>query len=375
MEYSILQRLNAPSRADRLQALQALAAGAAFPQPDPRMINNHIHTTYSFSPYSPAAAIYGAREAGLCTAGIIDHDSVGGAWEFMEAGKLAGIPTTVGVELRVRFDETPFLHRRTNNPDQDGLSYMLIHGIPHENLSKVQAWFAPLREARNLRNQKMVDRINRLYGPQGVSLDFARDVLPLSMYHDGGTVTERHLMLALARQLLRLQGGPKAQPGTYAAMLEEFDLVGRLKQECIPQVYIDAREECPLLSQCIQFAREMGCILAYSYLGDVTVSVTGDKKAQKFEDDYLDDLFADLADRGIRAIAYAPTRNTDPQLQRLRALCRRYDMLQLSGEDINSPRQSFRTQRMEDPQFANLIQSTWALIQHEQGRDTLGPYL
>lgn len=124
----------------------------------------------------------------------------------------------------------------------------------------------------------MVDRINRLYGPQGVSLDFARDVLPLSMYHDGGTVTERHLMLALARQLLRLQGGPKAQPGTYAAMLEEFDLVGRLKQECIPRVYIDAREECPLLSQCIQFAREMGCILAYSYLGDVTVSVTGDKK-------------------------------------------------------------------------------------------------
>ena len=50
MEYSILQRLNAPSRADRLQALQALAARAAFPQPDPRMLNNHIHATYSFSP-------------------------------------------------------------------------------------------------------------------------------------------------------------------------------------------------------------------------------------------------------------------------------------------------------------------------------------
>lgn len=194
------------------QALQALAAGAAFPQPDPRMINNHIHTTYSFSPYSPAAAIYGAREAGLCTAGIIDHDSVGGAWEFMEAGKLAGIPTTVGVELRVRFDETPFLHRRTNNPDQDGLSYMLIHGIPHENLSKVQAWFAPLREARNLRNQKMVDRINRLYGPQGVSLDFARDVLPLSMYHDGGTVTERHLMLALAGSFCGCRAAPRPSP-------------------------------------------------------------------------------------------------------------------------------------------------------------------
>ena len=59
-------------------------------------VNNHIHTTYSFSPYTPAAAVYEAWKAGLSTAGIMDHDSVGGAMEFIEAGKILGIPVTVG---------------------------------------------------------------------------------------------------------------------------------------------------------------------------------------------------------------------------------------------------------------------------------------
>ena len=43
--------------------------------PDTVYVNNHIHTTYSFSPYSPTAAVWCAMEAGLATAGIMDHDS------------------------------------------------------------------------------------------------------------------------------------------------------------------------------------------------------------------------------------------------------------------------------------------------------------
>ena len=51
---------------------------------------------------------------------------------------------------------------------------------------------------------------------------------------------------------------------------------------------------------------------------------------------------------------------------RLRALCDRYGMLQISGEDINSPRQKFICEAMRDPIFANLLDTTWALIHHEQ---------
>jgi hypothetical protein len=333
------------------------------------MVNNHIHTTYSFSPYSPAAAVYAARAEGLATCGIVDHDSIGGAEEFIQAGEIVGIPTTIGIETRVSFAETPLSDRRTNNPDQIGNSYMVLHAAPHDKISAVQAYFAPLRERRNARNRKMIARINELYAPDGVSLDFERDVLPLSQCSNGGSVTERHLMLALARQLLAL--GKASLPehaSELEVMLAEYDLVGTLKKDCIPKVFVPATDECPSLIEIVAFAKEVNGILAYAYLGDVTSSVTGDKKAQKFEDDYLDELFAVIHSAGIRAVTYMPTRNTQAQIERLRALCEQYGMLQISGEDINSPRQKFTIDKMKEEQFSNLIENTWKLIDHENGR-------
>jgi hypothetical protein len=41
-------------------------------------------------------------------------------------------------------------------------------------------------------------------------------------------------------------------------------------------------------------------------------------------------------------------------------------MFQISGEDINSPRQIFVIKAMENPMFQNLIDATWKLIEHEK---------
>ena len=109
----------------------------------------------------------------------------------------------------------------------------------------------------------------------------------------------------------------------------------------------------------------IGAISAYAYLGDVGDSVTGDKRAQKFEDDFLDELVAYVAKIGYRAITYMPSRNTMAQLKRLRALCEKYDLFQISGEDINQPRQSFVCEAQRNPEFSNLYEATWALIAHE----------
>ena len=369
IDLALLKSLNEGTNEERLLALTRAVARADFPKIDPRMVNNHVHTTYSFSPYSPSAAVYAARAEGLATCGIVDHDSMGGAREFIEAGEIVGIPTTIGVEARVSFRETAFANRRTNNPDQIGNSYMVLHAVPHENIEKVQAYFAPVREKRNARNKAMIARINALYAADGVSIDFNRDVLPLSQSAAGGSVTERHLMLALARQLIAL--GKATLPNGASeeeTLLAEYDLVGTLKKDCIPKVFIDATDECPTLSEFVRFAASVNGILAYAYLGDVTSSVTGDKKAQKFEDDDLDELFETIYGAGIRAVTYMPTRNTQPQLDRLRVLCERYGMLQISGEDINSPRQKFIIDKMQEEQFSNLIENTWRLIQHENGR-------
>ena len=77
-------------------------------------------------------------------------------------------------------------------------------------------------------------------------------------------------------------------------------------------------------SQLAKLCKDIDALLCYAYLGDVTASVTGDKKAQKFEDDYLDDVIACIKDCGIRAVTYMPTRNTPEQLARAEEVLRRY---------------------------------------------------
>ncbi|MDR1705511.1 MAG: PHP domain-containing protein [Clostridiales bacterium] len=299
-------------------------------------VNNHIHTTYSFSPYTPAAAVRKAKETGLQAAGIVDHDSISGADEFIAEGKRLGLPTTTGFEMRVYHAHTPIGRRRTNHPDQDDISYLTFHGVPHTRFEAVDSFLRPVRRARGERNRAICARLG---------LDYERDVLPLSMHEKGGSVTERHILFAKAN-------------GDYAEL-------ARLKSAF--KDYIPAgRDECPDMEKALAFANANGIIATYPYLGDVTKSVTGDKKAQKFEDGYLDELIEILYNMGFRAISYMPSRNTREQLIRLRALCDKYGMLQISGEDINSPSQPFICEAMRDPMFANLNDTTWALIGHEQ---------
>lgn len=381
IDIAVLNKLNAPTKAERLENLAQVLKTTVFPPMVPQYINNHIHTTYSFSPYSPTAAVYAARMEGLCTAGIIDHDSISGAREFLEAARLVDMPVTIGMECRVSMDGTRLEGRRTNNPDQVGISYMTIQSVPHDKIDVLTEFFRPYQQARHRRNRAMIERINALL-PR-ISLDYDRDVLPLSESQDGGGVTERHLMYALAIRLVSQVGKGEAMVAMLTDMgltlsakqrdqmldtgypFYEYDLLGILKSAFVPKIFIPATDECPKLPDMVKLCREVDAYLCYAYLGDVGDSVTGDKKAQKFEDDYLDDVFVCLREEGVKAVTYMPTRNTPAQLTRLRGLCDQYGMFQISGEDINSPRQSFVIRAMENPMFQNLIDATWKLIEHE----------
>ncbi len=380
IDIEILNKLNAPTKAERLANLSEVLKTTQFPPMVPQYINNHIHTTYSFSPYSPTAAVYAARMEGLCTAGIIDHDSISGAEEFLEAAKLVDMPVTIGMECRVSMDGTRLESRRTNNPDQVGVSYMTIQSVPHDKISVLTEFFKPYQAARHERNRQMIAKINSLLA---MDLDYDRDVLPLSEAKENGGVTERHLMYALAKKLVAQVGKGEAMVAKLenmgltlsekqkAQMLDtqypfyEYDLLGILKSAFVPKIFIDATAECPSLPDMVKLCGDVDAYLCYAYLGDVGDSVTGDKKAQKFEDDYLDDVFECLKEEGVKAVTYMPTRNTPKQLERLRGLCDSYGMFQISGEDINSPRQSFVIKAMENPMFQNLIDATWKLIEHE----------
>lgn len=381
MQEQLIKQLNGGTAEQRLAALKAFVAGQTEkPVRRDNDANNHIHTIYSFSPYSPTKAAYMAYMAGLTSAGIMDHDSLSGVEEFKKACEIVGLGSTCGVEVRCKFDRG---FGKINHPDQANCIYMAAHGIPAQNVKEFNDYLDYYRKKRNERDAEMCKLITGKFGKFGVELDFDKDVKPLSQADLGGSVTERHLLYALAVKLdkkfgrtpeliaflendLNLKVSDKIKGFLLDQENEHFlyDLLGVLKADTA-FFYIDADEEMPLAEDFVKKAKSLGAIPAYAYLGDVGDSVTGDKKAQKFEDDFLPELIKEIKAIGFQAVAYMPTRNTPAQLKRIRELCHENGMFEISGEDVNSPRQKFACAALALPENAHLIDATWALIGHE----------
>ncbi len=377
----LFNKLNATLKEDRIAALKSLFATLSEkPASRDNDANNHIHTIYSFSPYSPTKAAFMAYSAGLTSAGIMDHDSLSGAEEFKTAAKILGLGATCGVEVRAKFKKG---FGKINHPDQADCIYMAAHGIPKQSIAPLNDYLAFYRKKRYERDAKMCELITEKYGKFGIDLDFKKDVYPLSCAAEGGSITERHLLYALAIKLANRFGRTETLLNFLADDLKLsvsdkikgyltdndnphflYDLLGVLKADT-KFFYIDADEEMPDAYEFVALAKSYGAIPAYAYLGDVGDSVTGDKKAQKFEDDFLPELMDELKKAGFLAVAYMPTRNTPAQLDRIMNFCRDYGFFQISGEDINSPRQKFACAALAKPEFSHLIDSTWALIGHE----------
>ena len=350
--------------------------------------NNHIHTCYSFSPYTPTAAAYGARKAGLNVAGSVDHDSLMAAAEMREACSILGMGAVTGFEIRVSLfpeNDVFFTTRKINNPDSVGIIYMTVQGVPAQARGAVAKFLEPIRANRLKRTAKMTEQLNVVLKECGIApLNFERDVLGRSLYVEGGTITERHLLAAMASSVIETFGRGQALVDGIESSLGvplskkmrsllgdagnpylEYDLLGLFKSEFLPRVFIQPTTECVSARVAIEFAKSIGAIPAYAYLGDIKESPTGDKKAEKFEDDFLPELFAKLKDLGFLAVTYMPPRNTREQLERVRALSREFGFMEISGVDINQPRQSFNCPELRLPEFAHLNDATWAMVAHE----------
>jgi len=379
--------LNNPSVEERLAAVRAIGEGCKQVVTQTDEVNNHVHSIYSFSPYSPTMIAVKAAEAGLRTVGIMDHDSVSGCAEFLEAAKVVNIASTAGCEIRVNMDDTSMQGRKTNNPDEPNITYIAFHGIPADKIDDVKRFLEPVHEARIQRDRKEVDRLNGILVERGAPpLDFDEDVYAVSQAAEGGSITERHILYALSLKLIEKCGKGQAlvdfvenqmkvplKGALKEVLLQEYnphygyDLLGAFKSELVPEFFLPSSyDECITVYRAVEFANRIGAIPAYAYLGDVGESPTGDKKAEKFEDDFLDELVPELAMIGFRAITYMPPRNTREQLARLQKLCRENGLMEISGVDINSSRQSFNCPILLEPEFAHLADAAWALIAHEK---------
>jgi hypothetical protein len=390
MDMQDLERdINNPDKTIRMEASKKLGSLIVHKELTRKVlqeVNNHVHTTWSFSPYEPAGAAFQAWKAGLGIVGSIDHDSIGAANEMLDSAQNIGIASTVGFEIRVSFKNTVFGDRKINNPDSPGIVYMCVHGVPRQKIGEVETFLKPVHAIRNKRNKAEVESLQALVGSYGYDLDFERDIVPISRSLEGGSITERHILYAMSLQtiamfkkgerLVRFLQKDLKLPlsGKIESLLLDednphyaYDLLGVLKGNFLPRFFIQPEEaECPDVRKVVSFGKAIGAIPAYAYLGDIEQSVTGDKKSEKFEDGYLVELMDLLSDIGYPAITYMPPRNTVEQMRRLQNLARERGMMEISGVDINSSRQSFNCPELLGDCCNHLVDSAWALVAHEK---------
>lgn len=136
-------------------------------------VDLHTHSTASDGVYSPAELLQYARDAGLRVLALTDHDTTNGLAEGTEAARAVGIDFIPGLEL---------------NTDNGGGEVHILGYFPDFERPDFQEALQTLRDARERRGQRIVERLNEY----GIPISWER-VRAIAQ----GTVGRPHVAMAL----------------------------------------------------------------------------------------------------------------------------------------------------------------------------------
>lgn len=177
---------------ERKSALIKLKSHLNSDKKEQQNVNMHFHSFHSYNAkfWSPSRIAWEAKKNELFVAGIIDFDVLSGLEEFLEAGELLNLRTTVGIETRAFLNE--YADKEIDSPGEPGVSYIAGAGfyqLPAENSTLANVLQSYSRKAAT-RNIELINRINR-HVPE-IALNY-NEVLPLT---PSGNATERHIISA-----------------------------------------------------------------------------------------------------------------------------------------------------------------------------------
>jgi len=338
-----------------------------------------VHSFYSFSPYSPSLAAYMAYKNGVECAAISDHDTLAGAEEFIKAADILGIESAAGLQLRAKFYDGK--GRWLNNFYQKDVGFIAIRGVPQQCRKALNAELEPIRRSRAERNKLMVEKLNQRISKYGITINYDKDVKRGSMYSDGGSITERHILYAFACKLMARFKSAEEITGFITEKLnisieDEFrsalsdisnpyyayDLVNCLKHEI--RFFYVPDNDLPDARSAVELAHKYGALITYTYFGETVRIYDGEEVVFKFEDEYLDELINDLGSLGFDAIEYVPEKVPDDKENVIADLAKKNGMFTIPCTDINSPRQRFIREVGVNGEV--LTRNMWAVVGHSK---------
>ena len=182
-----------------------------------RLVDLHLHSTYSDGILAPTEVVRLAAEAGLAAVSLADHDNIEGTDEALAAGREFGVEVLSAVELSVVAGSFSDVH-------------LLGYGFDHHH-PELLASLHEFRAFREGRNERIVARVNDRLAAEGREpIDFAA-VRALA----GGTVGRPHIAMALMEkgyacdrdEAFKRYLVPCNVPKRYFPVAEAIDLVHR----------------------------------------------------------------------------------------------------------------------------------------------------
>lgn len=248
-----------------------------------KMIDLHVHSTFSDGSMSPAELIEYAYMYGLSAISITDHDTVEGIEEAMSAGTRRGIEVVSGLELSIKHgDCAVHLLGYLFRPEDGGLV---------RELGRLQA-------GRMERNKIILANLNR----SGINI-LMQDLEKVSALGQAGRPHIAQILM---------------QKGVVRSMDEAFDVyLGRNGSAYAPRYVLQAEEAVKLIKGAGGLA-----VLAHP---------------QQLEKSGRDvrAVIASLRDKGLDGIeVYYPTHSRQFK-RKLLAIAQKYDLLVTGGSDYH----------------------------------------
>ena len=202
---------------ERQRALLRAVESDSKMAPESANVNMHMHSFFSYNSnqWSPTRLAWQAHEKGLYAAGLCDFDVLDGQAEFIEAGEILGLRSSVNLETRVFVHE--YSDAEMTSPGEPGVTYIMGAGFAKKlaESSRQAETLNRYRERAQERNIALIERINPHI--RAIAIDYEKDVVPLT---PAGTATERHIIRAYVNKASKVFTGKDSQVRFWSDVLD-----------------------------------------------------------------------------------------------------------------------------------------------------------
>ena len=250
-----------------------------------------IQTSTSDGAYAPRELVKRAKDLGLKTVAITDHDTVAGASEMLTAGEDYGIEVIPGIEISAA-DDRIFLH-------------ILGFGVDHENLELLGV----LEEARQGRIHRAQEVVKRLQGA-GFHITY-EDVL---RYAKGPSVGRPHIAQAVL-----------ANSENKKLLGDISDIGGFIRAYLVPGKDTYVGHEHISVHEAVDMIHHASGVAIWSH-----PAIHG------IDSEKLEEMLKKFISYGMDGIEVFNPSQTEEQVRFLQSLAEKYSLLRSAGSDFHT---------------------------------------